>query len=62
MLRIDVIYAFGVIGTRDCGKFLNYLAKHDIIQAKSGIMAKNYFITYSEQLATYDVALNWNEY
>ena len=37
MLRIDDIpqqvaddiHAFGVIGTRDCGKFLNHFAKYD---------------------------------
>ena len=34
MLRIDDIHAFGVIGTRDYGKFLNYFAKYDIILLK----------------------------
>ena len=38
MLRIDDIHAFGVIGTRDCGKFLNYFAKHDIILSKGVIV------------------------
>ena len=46
MLRIDDIpqqvaddiHAFGVIGTRDCGKFLNYFAKYDIIPLKGVIL------------------------
>ena len=29
----DDIHAFGVIGMRDCGKFLNYFAKYDIINS-----------------------------
>ncbi len=53
MLRIDDIHAFGVIGMRDCGKLLNYLAKYDIIFFEgSDCMAKNYLLIYSEQLAT----------
>ena len=53
MLRIDDIHAFGVIGIRDCGKLLNYLAKYDIIFFEgSDYMAKNYLLIYSEQLAT----------
>ena len=35
---IDDIHAFGVIGTRDCEKFLNYLAKYDIILSKGVIV------------------------
>ena len=38
MLRIDDIHAFGVIGTRDCEKLLNYLAKYDIIPSKGVII------------------------
>ena len=34
----DDIHAFGVIGTRDCGKLLNYLAKYDIIFSKGVIV------------------------
>ena len=61
MLRIDDIpqqvaddiHAFGVIGMRDCGKLLNYLAQYDIIFFEgSDCMAKNYLLIYSEQLAT----------
>ena len=53
MLRIDDIHAFGVIGMRDCGKLLNYLAKYDTIFFEgSDCMAKNYLLIYSEQLAT----------
>ena len=52
MLRIDDI-PFGVIGMRDCGKLLNYLAKYNIIFFEgSDCMAKNYLLIYSEQLAT----------
>ena len=35
---IDDIHAYGVIGTRDCGKFLNYFAKYDIIPLKGVIV------------------------
>ena len=53
MLRIDDIHAFGVIGMRDCGKFLNYLAKYNIIFFEgSDCMAKNLLLEYSEELAT----------
>ena len=53
MLRIDDIHAFGVIGRRDCGKFLNYFGKYDIIFFEGNdCMAKNYLLIYSEQLAT----------
>ncbi|MBE6660754.1 MAG: four helix bundle protein [Ruminococcaceae bacterium] len=53
MLRIGDIHAFGVIGMRDCGKLLNYLAKYDIIFFEgSDCMAKNCLLIYSEQLAT----------
>ena len=60
MLRIDDIpqqvaddiHAFGVIGTRDCEKILNHLVKYGIIDLRGDIMAKNYLLIYSEQLAT----------
>ena len=61
MLRIDDIpqqvaddiHAFGVIGMRDCGKLLNYLAQYYIIFFDGGdFMAKNYLLIYSVQLAT----------
>ena len=53
MLRIDDIHAYGVMGMRDCGKLLNYLAEYDIIFFKgSDCIAKNYLLIYSEQLAT----------
>ena len=51
--KLRMIYTpYGVIRMRDCEKLLSYIIKYDIMLSRGGIMAKNYLLIYSEQLAT----------